>query len=69
MFIVIEIQATNESISTIVNDYSDRLDAESKYHQILTSAAKSSVPKHSAVLLNDEGQRINSECYVHEGEA
>ena len=67
MFIVIEIQATAESISTIVNDYSDRLQAESKYHQILTSAAISDVPKHGAVLLNDEGQMINHECYNHEG--
>lgn len=67
MFIVIEFQATSESVATIVNDYADRLQAESKYHQILTAAAISQVPKHGAVLLNDEGQRINSECYIHEG--
>lgn len=67
MFIVIETQATSESVATIVNDYSDRLQAESKYHQILTAAATSQVPKHGAVLLNDEGQMINHECYMHEG--
>lgn len=66
MFIVIEIQVTDQ-VSTIVNSYTDRLEAESKYHQILTAAAVSDVPKHGAVLLNDEGQRINSECYIHEG--
>lgn len=66
MFIVIEIQVTDK-VATIVNSYSDRLEAESKYHQILTAAAISDVPKHGAVLLNDEGQRINSECYIHEG--
>lgn len=66
MFIVIEIQ-TSDSVSTIVDSYADRLQAESKYHQILTAAAVSEVPKHGAVLLNDEGQRINSECYIHEG--
>lgn len=66
MFIVIEFQVTDK-IATIVNDYSDRLQAESKYHQILTAAAISDVPKHGAVLLNDEGQMINHECYIHEG--
>ena len=66
MFIVIEIQVTDQ-VATIVNSYTDRLEAESKYHQILTAAAVSEVPKHGAVLLNDEGQRINSECYIHEG--
>lgn len=66
MFIVIEIQVTDK-VATIVNSYSDRLEAESKYHEILKFAAVSEVPKHGAVLLNDEGQRINSECYIHEG--
>lgn len=66
MFIVMEIQTTN-TVATLVNSYSDRLEAESKYHQILAAAAISDVPKHGAVLLNDEGQRINSECYIHEG--
>jgi hypothetical protein len=65
MFIVLEIQ-TSTTVATIVNSYEDRNQAESKYHQILTAAALSSVPKHSAVLMNDEGNRIKSECYIHE---
>lgn len=65
MYIVLEIQTSN-TVATIVNSYEDRNQAESKYHQILTAAALSSVPKHSAVLMNDEGQTIKDETYIHE---
>ena len=65
MYIVIEIQTSN-TVATLVNAYEDRNQAESKYHQILTAAALSSVPKHSAVLMNDEGQTIKDETYIHE---
>lgn len=65
MYIVIEIQTSN-TVATLVNSYEDRNQAESKYHQILTAAALSSVPKHSAVLMNDEGRTIKSETYIHE---
>lgn len=65
MYIVLEIQ-TSTTVATLVNAYEDRNQAESKYHQILTAAALSSVPKHSAVLMNDEGQTIKSETYIHE---
>ena len=65
MYIVVEIQ-TSITVSTLVNSYEDRNQAESKYHQILTAAAISAVPKHSAVLMDDEGNRIKSECYIHE---
>ena len=65
MYIVIEIQ-TSATVATIVNSYEDRNQAESKYHQILTAAALSSVPKHSAVLMNDVGQTIKNETYIHE---
>lgn len=67
MFIIMEIQ-TNEQVATIVNSYSDRNQAESKYHQILTAAAVSTVPKHGAVMLTDEGVRLKGECYIHEQE-
>ena len=65
MYIVIEIQ-TSTTVATLVNSYEDRNQAESKYHQILTAAALSSVPKHSAVLMNDIGQVLKNETYIHE---
>ena len=65
MFIVMEIQ-TSTTVATIVNTYVDRNQAESKYHQILTAAALSAVPKHSAVLMTDEGEVLKVESYIHE---
>ena len=64
MYIVMEIQSSN-TVATIVNSYADRNQAESKYHQILTAAALSEVPKHSAVLLADNGVSIKHESYFH----
>lgn len=64
MYVVIEFQ-TNDSVATIVNAYDDRQLAESMYHQILSSAAVSSVLKHGAVMLTDEGERLKGECYYH----
>lgn len=64
MFIVIEIQ-TSDNVATIVNSYDNRPQAESKYHQILTAAAVSTVPKHGAIMLTDEGERLKNECYLH----
>lgn len=64
MFIVIEIQ-TSTTVATIVNAYDNRPQAESKYHQILTAAAVSTVPKHGAIMLTDEGERLKNECYIH----
>ena len=67
MYIVMEIQ-TSEQVATIVNAYADRNTAEQKYHQILSAAAVSQVPKHGAVMLTDEGVRLKGECYIHEQE-
>lgn len=67
MYIVMEIQ-TSDKIATIVNPYEDRNTAEQKYHQILSAAAVSEVPKHGAVMLTDEGVRLKGECYIHEEE-
>lgn len=64
MFIVIEIQ-TSEQVTTIVNSYESRDEAESKYHQILMYAAQSGVPKHGAVMMTEEGTLIKRECYEH----
>ena len=64
MYIVIEIQKGNTA-STIVNTYETLNEAENKYHTILAYAAISSVPKHSAVLLTEEGDYIKHECFEH----
>lgn len=65
MYIVIEVQKNN-SVSTIINTYETLNEAENKYHTILAYAAISSVPKHSAVMLTEEGDYIKHECFEHE---
>lgn len=68
-YLVIEIQKFPEgAMSTPAYAYDSVYEAEAKYHQILSSAAKSALPCHSCVMLNEEGQYIKSECFKHETE-
>lgn len=67
MFIVIELQIT-EQVAALVNSYEDRNEAENKYHEILMYAAKSSMKKHGAVMMKEEGVLIKRECYTNESE-
>lgn len=64
MYIVIEIQTNaNGEVGTLINQYEARNQAESKYHQILTSASVSNLPVHTALILKDEGVVLRAECY------
>ena len=66
MFINIEIQADGvNNAATIVTPYTDRNTAESGYHQILMAAATSSIPIHSAVMLDEFGNYLRKESYDH----
>lgn len=67
MFIVIELQANNEGqVANIVTAYDTLPQAEQKYHTILAAAAVSSVPKHSAVILDPMGVQIMRDGFEHE---
>jgi len=67
MFIVMEIQVfADGAMSTPCYSYNDRNKAEAKYHSILSSAAVSNLPTHSAVLLTADGYFIDSKSYTHE---
>lgn len=68
VYIVMEVQSDGATASTLINSYTERNEAESKYHQILTSAAVSSVKVHTAVLLTDTGKTLKTEKYEHEVE-
>ena len=65
MFFVIETQTNDGVGSTIVTTFADRNEAESKFHDILKSAAISSVQKHGAVILSEDCLAIMSKCYEH----
>ena len=46
-----------------------QLKAESKYYEILSAAAISQLPQHSAILIASDGSAIMSQCYEHEIES
>ena len=69
MIVVMEIQVFEDGkMSTPCYAYEDRNSAEAKYHSILSGASVSKLPRHSAVMLTDEGYYIKSESYEHKGE-
>lgn len=66
-YIVLELQTnTDGTVSNLVYAYTDRNEAEQKYHFILSSAAVSQLPAHAAVLLTGDGRMLASQCYRHE---
>ena len=66
MFIVTEFQVNAEgNLGNITTTYTDQLQAESKFYDILHSAAISSVPIHTAMVLTSEGEVLMSKCYQH----
>jgi len=65
-FLVIELQESADGqVANIVTSHDTANEAESKYHAVLSAAAVSSVPYHSAIMLNSHGGYINSQCYEH----
>ena len=65
MFIVVEIQK-NDTVATLASTHETRNEAENKYHTVLAYAAVSTLPKHGAVMLDEDGIYIKSECFEHE---
>lgn len=70
MYIVMEIQTNAEGqVATLINQYEDEFAADSKFHQILASAAISDVPIHTAFILTDDGYAVRAESYKHTDES
>ena len=66
MYIVMEIQTNaNGTIGTLINTYEDKLQAESKYHAVLTAAAVSALPVHACVVLTEKGEMQLNKAYEH----
>ena len=66
MYIVMEIQTnTDGTIGTLIDSYTERNEAESKYHTILASASISALPMHSACMFTNDGRMMKSEVYEH----
>ena len=68
-YIVIETQ-TSAGVTAIVTPvtYDNLNQAESKWHEIMSAAAVSSVEVHAAFILAEDGRTIMSGCYKHPAE-
>lgn len=65
-YIVIELQTDAAgNVANIVNQYDSLSAAESAYYSILSAAAISSVPIHSAVVLDSEGMPVYFHSFKH----
>lgn len=65
-YIVIEIQTNSDgTVGNLVSSYTDRNQAEQKYHLVLSSAAVSQLPTHAAALLTNDGRQLEYRCYHH----
>lgn len=65
IFYVIEFQ-TADTGNVNVWPYTDRSEAEAKYHQVLMYASKSEVRKHGAMIITEDMFVIKSEVYDHD---
>lgn len=68
-YIIIEIQKGDSTAVVPPVVYTDKDQAEQKYHTALAAAAVSSVPVHSVVMLKDNGSLVKAEKYIHEANA
>lgn len=69
MYIVIEIQTNADgTVGNIVQAYANQNEAYSRYHSVLASAAISSLPRHAAVILVNDGHPLEFRCFEHGGE-
>lgn len=62
VYIVTEVQ----NASATSYSYTDRGEAESKFHLILSYAAVSDVQRHGAYLYDNEGNVLNLKFYIRE---
>lgn len=65
-YIVVELQK-NESgvVSNIVTAHESQAEAESKYYSVLSAAAVSNTPVHSAIIISEEGFPEKNMHYKH----
>lgn len=67
-YIVLEIQ-TGQSVGLLTYAYDTENEALGTFHSILASAAASSVPCHTAMIVTEDGMLLRTECIKHEVEA
>lgn len=64
MYLVIEIQKNEAGqLAWLVTQHEELRDAESKYHTVLAAAAKTTLPRHSAAIIHEDGHSIEQKSY------
>lgn len=65
-YLVMEIQTVwAGTTTTLVQSYSSREEAESRYYSILSAACVSTVMIHTAVFMTDNGVTIEAKSFSH----
>ena len=66
MFIILELQSNKDSTAIVTPvKKANRNEALSAYYQALSSAAISSVQKHTVMIVDEEGNTVESKCFYH----
>ena len=65
-YIVMEMQTSNGATAIVPPvSFTDRNQAESRFHSILASAAISAIEEHAVVMITDDGRVVRNEVYRH----
>ena len=66
-FIVMQVWIDTEGkIGTPVQNFDNEDEAWSRYHGILSQAAKSSYPKHGAIIMNEDLFELEHKVFTHD---
>ena len=67
MYIIIEMQVLNGTPAIPpISTWQDRQAAESEFHRLCSIAAVSSVPLHTVMMVDTNGNTLRAEHYEHE---
>ena len=65
-YIVIEMQTSNGATAIVPPvTFTDRNEAEGRFHSILSVAATSAVEEHAVVMITSDGRVVRNEVYRH----
>jgi len=68
LYIVIEVQASEEQINYLASTYSTEQEAYHEFYRVASAAAISSVPKHLVFLLDEDGYSVDYTMFEHSSE-
>ena len=66
MYMVLEFQKQDDkTLAGLITTYETKSKAEEKYHTILSFAAVSEIPKHGAIIIDENGMIVKEDIYTH----